>query len=408
MDQNGMRVEDFINAIIKRWKMILGIILVMGILGSILSGKTDEKKTEYTMDSKIYVDIEKLRTGELDTSENALVYYNKLNNIVESVKSRTLIQSILNEVNSEININDFYDNFWVTLQKDSQVIKFEVIGNNKEELFKIMNTIQNKAIEMTPIIIKNSESRVIEEISVVSEKDVSRTSVLLIMLVLGSLGSVMLAFVLEYLDDSIKNTEQVESNFKLSVIGNFDRIKDREKIELQYGIIRNNFKYSPLKNKKTVVVTSVDNKTNSDEIAIKLALSLSKVECKTLVINVDKESKNKGLIDVIAEKENISNVITNETGYLDSIELGDLKGNNIDILDSISMDNLLEDLKEKYEYIIINTKSLNNSVEAQILVAKADSTIIVAKINETQIKVIEKAIGLIRNLNTSIVGVILS
>lgn len=403
MEQNGMKVEDFFNAIKKRWKMIIGIIVVVGIFAVILGSKKTEVKSEYEVNSKIYVYNNEERNNNEINAQKEVIDYTLINSFAESLKSRTFMQKILDEANSDIDVNIFYDDLWVTPVKDSQVIKLSFTGNDKEELIRILEIFQKRAIEMAPVAIENSEAKIIEEISVISDKDITKKSPTIIIIVLGAFASVLLAFLQEYLDNSIKNEEQVEYGLNINLLGKIVGNDD----EVEYSKIRTGIKHlSNNKNNKIIVV--LDSKDNK-EIAYKISQSFAKIQAKTLFINneIKNSNFNKGIIEVLENSESINNVLVGKNEYLDEISLGNIKDTNVNLLDSKIMDNVLSDLKVKYEYIIINAKQLGASIESEILLAKADEVILTAQANVTKVDAVEKLIRRIKKLNINLTGMIL-
>lgn len=410
MEQHGMRVEDFFYAIKKRWKMIVGIIAVIGIVAISFRDKVEINKTEYKFNSKIYVYNSEDNISTDDKNEKQTKYNDLMINLVEALNSKTLMQSVLDEANSKMDMNTFYESLWVTPILNSSVIKFEIIGSDKEELINILGVLQKKSIEIAPTIIENSSVKAIEDVNLISGKNISGRNPVPILFVLGVIGSFMLAFLLEYFDDSIKNKQQLEMRFNLSVFGIIRKKKSLENKEQEFGKIRTVFKNSHLNDgNKVVAIIGIDSKQNNDYIVKGLSTSLAKTECKILRVQNSNENpvESKGLLNVLQGEEVFENVVIKESEYLDSIVIEDIR-NNIDILDSKAMDNLLNELKLKYDYIVLNSPSLEYSLESQILVSKADFGIIVIEPNKTKAKMLEQALILIKNVNTNIVGAILS
>ncbi|MBU3108866.1 hypothetical protein [Clostridium gasigenes] len=417
MEQGGMRVEDFIYAIKKRYKMILVIIVFVGISSLALFGRgttiksNDEVKIEYEINSKIYIYNAREKVQNDENKQIQGIDARSMNSFSEVLKSRTFMKSVLDEAKSNININTLNQTFWVIVIPDSQVIKLAIIGNDKEELIKVLEQFQNKVIQTAPLIIGNSEAKVIEEIGVVGATELVRTkpknnNKIAVIMGLTIFASFMLAFLLEYLDNTIKNGKDIEEQFKIPVLGKL--LKNNE--EKEYIKIRTCIKYSSFNiMNKVVAVTNVDKVKNTNNISKKLVVSLARIEYKTLIITSELGNNNsKDLLHYLDGRESLDDIIEIENEYLDSISLGDIRNGNIDLLDSKLMDNFISGLKLRYECIIIEASSLNSSEVSQILVAKADSVILLAKANKTKNLIFEKSLSLIKNLNTDVIGVILN
>lgn len=412
-----MRVEDFIYAIKKRYKMILVIIVFGGILSAALGGRdttvkvNDEVKIEYEINSKIYIYNARENVVNDENKQRQVIDARSMNSFSEVLKSRTFMKNVLDELNSDINLDAIYQNLWITLIPDSQVIKLAIIGSNQEEIIKVLEQFQKRAIEVAPLTIENSEAKLIEDIGIVNTKQITRaqpkkSNKIAVIMILTIFSSVMLAFLLEYLDNTIKNGEDIEEQFKILVLGKL--LKNNE--EKEYIKIRTVVKYSAFSiMNKVIAITNLDKVGNTNDISKKLAVSLSKIEYKTLIITSELENNSsKDLLHYLNGRESLDDIIDMKDECLDIILLGDIGDGNVDLLDSKLMDKFISELKSRYQCIIIDASSLNSSEVSQILVAKADGVILVAKANKTKNLIFEKSLSLIKNLNKYVIGVILN
>lgn len=141
---------------------------------------------------------------------------------------------------------------------------------------------------------------------------------------------------------------------------------------------------------KTFLLCGSEPGVGNTTVAINLAISMSEAGRKTLLIDGDmrkiakhkrlsKEEMQRGLSDVLKGEVEIDEIIyPTNCKLLSYISCGTQSSSPVRLLCTEKMDNILEQLKEEYEYIFIDMPSLNSAVDAKILAPKADGVVIVA------------------------------
>jgi len=186
-----------------------------------------------------------------------------------------------------------------------------------------------------------------------------------------------------------------------------------------YRTLRTNLQYSSFDGDyKVIVITSSNPAEGKSTVAGNLALSLSKGDKKVILIDCDlrkpalhkrfKLSNTTGLSEIILEKE--TNVIVGQRYNENLIVItgGTIPPNPSEMLGSKYMSNLIEALRELYDYVILDTPPIQLVTDAQILSAKADGTILVVRAEETKKSSVHNAIDLLRKVNANIIGIVLN
>lgn len=147
----------------------------------------------------------------------------------EIAKSRTVLEEVIKDLNLDISIGQLREKVDVSLVKDTEIIQIKVQDHDPETAANLANTIAS-AFSKQVIKIMNVENvQVLDEaIPQLSPVKPKKTMNIAISLVLGAMLGVLAAFILEFLDTSIKTPEDVEKYLGLPVIGTIPYLKEGE------------------------------------------------------------------------------------------------------------------------------------------------------------------------------------
>lgn len=235
------------------------------------------------------------------------------------------------------------------------------------------------------------------------------TSKLIIIALAGlvgfSLGSGA-AYLLEFLDRTIKTTSDVERIFNLPVIGYISEIYENGNnaayvyenpnsiIAENFRLIRSNIEFFQISNPiTTILITSPNQGNGKTTVASNLAISISHGEQDVVLVDADLRrpaihnvlniTKNPGLSDVIRNKTDIDSVVRywKEDG-LKVITAGDIPPNITEVVGSKRIASILEELKEKHEIVVIDAPPLIIA-DSYNLASKVDGVILIMEPGQT-------------------------
>ncbi|MCI5137093.1 MAG: polysaccharide biosynthesis tyrosine autokinase, partial [Candidatus Electrothrix sp. AR1] len=219
---------------------------------------------------------------------------------------------------------------------------------------------------------------------------------LLLGLLLGLFGGIGLAFLLEYLDDTIKNPEELIERFHIPVLGliPFDKacVNKRKDMALKsYTDPRSpvaesvrtaitSIDLSAAENPpKTILVTSILPGAGKSSLSTNTALSYLSSGDNCLIIDVDlrkpslhrvfdAERKGEGLSNVLSGISTLKEVIQ-KTDYkgLDYISSGPLPPNPAELIASNRMRELLKTVNEHYSHVILDAPPFQGFAEILVL-----------------------------------------
>lgn len=168
---------------------------------------------------------------------------------------------------------------------------------------------------------------------------------------------------------------------------------------------------------RCIIVTSADTAEGKTTTSINLAVSLAQTQYKVLLIDADMRrprmhtyldvQNNEGLANYLGDFAGMDDVINRLDGTkLDYITAGEMPPNPTELLGSKNMQKLIEELKEQYDYILIDTPPVNLVADAMTLSALVENVLFVLKCGNSNIYDVDKALSSLEFANAKMLGFI--
>lgn len=235
-------------------------------------------------------------------------------------------------------------------------------------------------------------------------------------------------------DHKIYSIKDIEKQSHLPVFGEIPYIEDQKLYNSVYVLtnprsvaseafrrIRVNLEYTttPQKSKVVMVTSSVPNEGKT-VVAANLAAVIGMSEKRTILLSLDmrrpemhykfKLSNKIGISDVLAGKADLKDVIWQHEVYpnLNIITSGRIPPNPAELLASHRMKEVLEELRKRYDYIIIDTPPVNYAADAMVLIKYVDITLFVVKSGFTELRYLKELEALIKKMHIEHYGIVLN
>ena len=186
-----------------------------------------------------------------------------------------------------------------------------------------------------------------------------------------------------------------------------------------FRTIRTNIQFSSINNSlKTIVFTSTTPDEGKSTVVANLALVMAQAGQKVVVLDCDFRNptqhklfklQNKGLSNCVATGKDVFEIIQNSgTPGLDIITSGPVAPNPSEILASSRMKEVLEELKEKYDYVLIDAPPILPVTDAAVMASYVDGVILLTGWNQISPNLIKEAKTRLEQAGGKILGVILN
>ncbi|GKX67447.1 CpsD/CapB family tyrosine-protein kinase [Inconstantimicrobium mannanitabidum] len=186
-----------------------------------------------------------------------------------------------------------------------------------------------------------------------------------------------------------------------------------------YRTLRTNIQYSLFdKEIRTILVTSSEPGEGKSTTSGNLALSFGQAGKSVILIDCDlrkpsihkkfKISNALGLSDVLIGKMKVEEAVNKYGNRLDILTAGKIPPNPSEMLGSKAMEKLLEEIKDHYDIVILDTSPVLAVTDAQVLSRKADGTILVVRAEATKKDAVLRAKGLLDMVGAKILGTVIN
>lgn len=171
-----------------------------------------------------------------------------------------------------------------------------------------------------------------------------------------------------------------------------------------------------IKGKKVVAITSCKNNEGKTFVSMQVSKELASRKKKVLCVMSDfrkvvghGKDTFKGLLEVLRGETNLlQSIYTTDIQNMDilfaGIEIND-KDNNFSISNT---KRVLETLKEKYDYIIVDTPTIGMTLGDDIIYGCCEATILILKKNNDSRRLVNRVIKLIEERGSVILGIVIN
>lgn len=306
------------------------------------------------------------------------------------------------------------------------------------------------------IIAKGTENNIsVTEIAIPPETPVSprRLTTVLAALFLSTLFGAGLALFLEYLDDTVHTTEEVESLLQLpalAAIPTIDSTAKRKLLlvggqneetegkantsllihsdsrsslaeayrQLRTSILLSTAGHAP----KSLLVTSSLPSEGKTTTAVNTAISLAQTGAKVLIIDADMRRPRLHSVFEISNAEGLSTILSSEMAEKDILDVvkydeaakmyllpsGPVPPNPAELIGSEQMANLLKILQDNFTHVVVDSPPIASFTDGVLVASMVDGVILVVHSGKSSRQIIKRSRQLLQDIGAKIFGVVLN
>lgn len=251
-------------------------------------------------------------------------------------------------------------------------------------------------------------------------------------LLLGLMAGVGCAFLIEYLDNTIKSEKDLESRYGLTVLGSIEKLKDKGQIIESYivqkplspiaesyrlirsGLLLSSADHPP----KTMLITSMGPSEGKTSTTINIARVFSQGNKRVLIIDCDLRrprvhsifsmQNDRGLSNYLTGNlsENIIHKVAGEDIFV--ITSGTIPPNPSDLVGSKRLKLLIDKMAENFDFVLVDSPPVQLVTDSLVLAQLVDGTIVVVRAGETTYDMIESGLKKLKDMQCHFLGFVLN
>ena len=391
-----LSIKEIFKGIWKRKIIIICFTVIFLILGIFFAGKSEDGSIILGTSSK----VEKYATTifTVTQTEEYKIEESTVNSYFNILKTKTKMNSIIEKFDLDLSVNELSESIQITRQNYTDIIEISIINEKlKSDAVEILNEllvvldIEIKKIYPTngvyiiekPYLNEIKEPNV--EITNGVAKEENNTKEIVIITLAGIIISFTIVIGLEVLDNTLKNEEQISSNFDVDNLATL-KLKQKDITEELRKIKLN------LKDNNIIMLTELTDKRKND-IVNGLQELYMKYGKKVIYIDITQESFE--CYNVEFKNDELKNIKIENNKSLE------------ELLEKEEIVNVLQDMKNNVDIILINANNINNSVNSLAMSKFVNGIVCIVEERKTKLAQFEKANKNMKKFDCNFVGTIL-
>lgn len=393
----------------------------------VLADLVTELETTRSNKEALLVDFTQLHPKVIEVTQKIEDLERSITNITIGVeklllKNRNDLQQVVQKQSQKLN---------KLPAKEQELATFERVYSVNEKLYSYLLG-QQSSLNLAAAS-KVSDSRILDEAIIKAKPYKPNFSLILATsLFLGLVLSIFLA--LFTFDNKIRSREDLLKETDIPLLGSLPFVKNRALYNQVYTLedpksaaseairtIITNLKYIPVEKKgRVIVITSTVPNEGKTTTTANLAAVLGMGESKSILLSLDLRrpeihkkfglSNKVGMSTYLSKQIDLTDIIWEHQDFknLNIITSGHIPPNPYELIDSKTMENLIETLRKEYDYIIIDTPPVYLVPDAMALMQYADISLFVVKSEFSEQSYIKYINEIVKKYHVKNAGLILN
>lgn len=434
---------DYLKMLKRTWKMVL----VLGIIGALVSGLWVNMtyQPRYTASATFTINI--YEEQEDGTYTNSSFFDNSAAEQMATTFPHILTSGVLQrKVAKELSVDAVPGRIKASVVENTNLLTLSVTDTDAERAYRTLRAVVNNYPSVSELIVGKVNMEMLDETGIPAHadkpKDVKRNAARGGIAGIG-MGLLLAAF-MAFANRTVRREEDCMRRINMKCIGTVPRLhrKTRSRRTKQpsnimdkkisqefveaFRLIRNRIEYSAHENGlKSILITSALADEGKSTTAVNLALSLAQNHKKTALIDCDLRNPSDSEILKAGKEKGLAEYLTGELDLEECIQYGEkmgfsdlenflyVSGGNADadsteLLDTPKMKGLIDSLKDKAEYVILDSAPIGLLADAGILAQYVDGIVLVVKKDFARADFILNCLEQFAEHNVHIIGCVLN
>lgn len=339
-----------------------------------------------------------------------------------SLSKENNIKELLSETKGEVlNLNEKFIQYSILKREvDANRLVYETLQSNIKK-----ESVTEQAQNINIWVVKDADLPL-------SQSYPNKKRALLLGMLLGVFGGVGLAFIVEYLDNTVKSENELEKRYGKPVLGSVQKLDTKDvtietyvlqqmlsPVAESYRLIRSGLLLSSAERPpKSILVTSMGQGEGKTSTAINIARIMALDNRKVLVIDCDMRRPRVHSLFDVANEEGLSSYLSGNIGeiVIDTVNdqnisvvtSGPIPPNPTELLSSQKMRELVEKMVEQFDFVLLDSPPVQSVTDALPLSTIAEGTVVVVQYGKTTYDMLNSGMKKLTDVNAQIFGFVLN
>ncbi|MDH6677344.1 capsular exopolysaccharide synthesis family protein [Rhodococcus sp. LBL1] len=429
-----MEVQDYLRVVAARWRIIAAVTVVAMLAALVASLMTTPT---YTAKARLFVStsgksvMEAMQGNQF--SQQRVASYTKL------ATGEEVIRAAVDSLGLDLDPAKVIPNVKAVPVPDTVLADINVTDTVPERARDLADAIATELVGKIAELESTAGAEPVARATVVEAAKTPTTPVtpktqrnLALGFVIGLLGGIALAIFRDRLDNTVKSREVLDELAGVGLVGSVPFDKEREQkaaIAFHDGYsgsaeafreLRTNLQFLEVDNPPRVIsITSSLPGEGKTTTAINLSLAIAEAGFSVCLVDADLRRPrvakyldligSVGISTVLAGQADLDDVLQSTSfANVSVLASGPLPPNPSELLGSTHAGKLLDDLRSKFDFVVIDASPLLPVTDAAVLAAKVDGSLVVVRHGKTKRDQVSRAIGNLRSVGATVLGTILT
>ncbi|MFK9117593.1 YveK family protein [Peribacillus frigoritolerans] len=225
--EETISINDIFKTLKKRWKLIMLLTLIAALISGSISYFL--LTPVYQSSTQILVN-QKQSENQLDSTQ-IQSNIDMINTYSVIIKSPAILGKVIDELGLDQSVDQLSEKITINSQENSQVFFLTVQDSNPSQVVEIANTVSSTFQKEIKDIMKVDNVSILAKAEIKENPTPVKPNPLLniaIAVVVGLMAGIGLAFLLEYLDNTIKDEDDIERLLDLPLLGSIQKISQHK------------------------------------------------------------------------------------------------------------------------------------------------------------------------------------